>query len=61
MVRSITDVLTVDGRLVEIQYNWPAGVNIVNLQELAEMAWRSPAKTVTTEDGVVVKVRAIKR
>ena len=60
MIRTVTDVLTVDGQPVEITYLWPPGVNIVNLQELAEKAWRSPAKSVTTEDGVVMKVRAIR-
>ena len=53
--------MTIHGQPIEITYNWPTRVNIVNLQELAEKAWCSPAKSVTTEDGVTVKVRAIGR
>lgn len=34
-------------RVVEVTIDAPAGVSVLNLQELAERAWRSPSKTVT--------------
>ena len=48
-------------RTVDATIICPPGVSCVTVQELAEKAWRSPAKSVTTEDGVTVKVRAFKR
>lgn len=47
-------------RAVQVTVTAPEGRNVLNLQELAERAWRSIGKTITV-DGVTVKVRAFTR
>lgn len=47
-------------RAVEVVVTYPEGVNVLNLQELAEKAWRSVNKTITIGK-VTVKVRAFNR
>jgi hypothetical protein len=47
-------------RAVQVTVIAPDGKNGLNLQELAERAWRSIGKTITVE-GVTVKVRAFGR
>jgi hypothetical protein len=43
---------------VEVTVTRPKGVNVLNVKELAEMAWRSAKKEITIE-GVTVSVRAL--
>ncbi|MGE3872305.1 MAG: hypothetical protein AB7F74_05040 [Parvibaculaceae bacterium] len=45
-------------RAVEVTVIAPEDVNVLNVQELAEKAWRSVNKTITMGE-VTVKVRAI--
>ncbi len=47
-------------RPVEVTVTAPADMNILNLQELAEKAWRSVNKTITI-GRMTVKVRAFRR
>lgn len=48
-------------RAVEVTVIAPGGKNVLlNLQELAERAWRAVGKQITV-DGVTVKVRAFSR
>ena len=46
---------------VEVTVYWPDGVSIHNLQQLAEKAWDSPGKSITTAKGVTVLVSAFRR
>lgn len=39
---------------------YPEGVNVLNVQELAEKAWRSVNKSITI-GGVTVKIRGFDR
>jgi hypothetical protein len=57
------DTIIVDGpfdRVVEVTVIYPEGMNITNVQELAEKAWRSVNKQISI-GGVTVKVRAFRR
>ena len=47
-------------RAVQAVIEAPEGQSVVNLQELAERAWRAVGKTITV-DGVTVKVKASSR
>lgn len=47
-------------RAIEVTIIAPEGVSVLNVQEMAEKAWRSVNKTVTI-NGVTVKVRAFGR
>ncbi|WP_119268362.1 hypothetical protein [Taklimakanibacter deserti] len=47
-------------RAVEVTVIYPEGQNVLNVQELAEKAWRSVNKTITV-NGVTVRVRAFGR
>ncbi|WP_119268586.1 hypothetical protein [Taklimakanibacter deserti] len=47
-------------RAVEVTVIAPDGPNVLNVQELAEKAWRMPNKQVTVGE-VTVKVRAFRR
>lgn len=47
-------------RGVEVTVIYPAGANVLNLQELAEKAWRSVNKSITIGD-VTVKARGFGR
>jgi hypothetical protein len=47
-------------RAVEVVVIYPEDVNVTNVPELAEKAWRSLGKTMAV-GGVTVKVRAISR
>ena len=47
-------------RAVRVTIEAPEGVSVLNVQELAERAWRSPSKRVTV-DGITVKVEAFGR
>jgi hypothetical protein len=47
-------------RAVEVTIDAPEGVNVTNVQELAEKAWRSVNKEITV-GRVTVKVRAFSR
>jgi hypothetical protein len=47
-------------RAVEVTVTAPEGESILNLQELAEKAWRSVNKQIII-GGVTVKVRAFRR
>jgi hypothetical protein len=47
-------------RAVEVTVIYPEDVNVLNVQELAERAWRAVGKTITV-GGVTVKVRAFRR
>jgi divalent metal cation (Fe/Co/Zn/Cd) transporter len=47
-------------RAVEVTVIAPVNMNVVNVQELAEKAWRSITKTITIGE-VTVKVRAFRR
>jgi hypothetical protein len=46
--------------VVKVTVVAPDHVNVLNLQELAERAWRAVGKSITV-DGVTVKVRAVTR
>jgi len=39
----------------------PDGVNVLNLQELAQQAWQSVSKEIRFANGVTVRVRALRR
>jgi hypothetical protein len=47
-------------RAVKVTVIAPADSNVLNLQELAERAWRAVGKSITF-DGVTVKVKAFSR
>jgi divalent metal cation (Fe/Co/Zn/Cd) transporter len=47
-------------RAVEVTISAPEGVNVLNVQELAEKDWRSVNKEITV-GGVTVKVRPLGR
>jgi len=47
-------------RAVEVIVEAPDDVNVLNVQELAERAWRLPGKTITVGE-VTVRVRAFRR
>jgi hypothetical protein len=47
-------------RAVKVTVIAPSDVNVLNLQELAERAWRAVGKKITV-DGVTVKVEAFRR
>jgi divalent metal cation (Fe/Co/Zn/Cd) transporter len=47
-------------RAVEVTVIYPEDMNVTNVQELAEKAWRSVNKTITIGD-VTVKVRGFGR
>jgi hypothetical protein len=48
-------------RAVEVTVDSPEGVIVTKLQELAERAWRAPGQSITTEDGLTVRVRRVGR
>jgi hypothetical protein len=54
------DTIKVRDRVVEVTVIAPDGVNVTNVQELAEQAWRSVNKEITV-GGVTVKVRGFAR
>jgi hypothetical protein len=58
------DTLMIRGRpfdrAVEVTITAREGVNVMNIQELAEKAWRSVNKEITV-GAVTVKVRAFRR
>jgi hypothetical protein len=41
------DAVMIEGHAVEVTVIYPDGVNVLNVQELAERAWRSVNKTIT--------------
>jgi hypothetical protein len=47
-------------RAVEVIVDAPDDVNVLNVQELAQRAWRLPGKTITVGE-VTVRVRAFSR
>jgi hypothetical protein len=47
-------------RAVRVTVIYPEDVNVLNVQKLAERAWRAIGKTITV-DGVTVKVRVFSR
>jgi hypothetical protein len=47
-------------RAVQVTVIYPDDVNVLNVQELAQRAWRAVGKTITV-DGVTVEVRAFTR
>jgi hypothetical protein len=47
-------------RPIEVTVIAPDDVNVMNVQELAERAWRSPSKAIKV-DGVTVRVRGFGR
>lgn len=47
-------------RAVEVTVIYPEAMNVLNVQELAEKAWRSVNKTISI-NGVTVKVRSFGR
>jgi hypothetical protein len=47
-------------RAVQVTVIYPDDVNVLNVQELVQRAWRAVGKTITV-DGVTVKVRAFTR
>lgn len=51
------DTVMIDGKPVEVVIYAPGNVNIMNLQELSEKAWRSVNKEIEV-GGIRVKVRA---
>jgi hypothetical protein len=54
------DTVMVNGQPVDVTIDAPEGVNVTNLQELAEKAWRSVNKSITIR-GVTVKVSGFGR
>lgn len=50
----------IDGQPVDVTIDAPEGVSVMNVQELAEQAWRAVNKSITV-GGVTVKVRAFGR
>jgi hypothetical protein len=47
-------------RAVQVTVIYPEGRSVLNVQELAQRAWRAVGKTITV-DGVTVKVKAFSR
>jgi len=48
-------------RAVEVTVITPDDVNVLDVQSLAERAWRTVGKEIRLANGVTVKVRALKR